>query len=297
MPTSSPVTEARSRRPKTRAGSRTGVAMVTGAVISVQMGAAIARLLFDRVGPSGVVLLRLVIAAAILLLVSRPRLSGRTRSDWWVTAAFGIVLATMNLCFYQAVDRLPLGMAVTIELLGPLGLAVAMSRRGPELAWAGLALVGVVLLGGGGHHLDPLGVMFALAAAACWAAYILLSAEAGRRFARVDGLAMAMAVGALVALPFGIASGGVALLTPTALLVGACVALLSSVVNYSLELAALRSVPARTFGVLMSLSPVAATAAGFLLLGQRLSPAQLAAVGCVIAASAGTVLGTGRSAD
>ena len=200
----------------------------------------------------------------------------------------------MNLCFYQAVGRLPLGMAVTIELLGPLGLAVALSRGARELGWAGLAIVGVALLGGGGQHLDGLGVVFALAAAACWASYILLSAETGRRFARVDGLAIAMVFGAVVALPFGVASGGAGLLSPTVLLVGAGVAVLSSTVNYSLELSALRRVPARTFGVLMSLSPVAATLAGFLVLGQRLSVVQLGAIACVIAASAGTVLGRGR---
>lgn len=269
--------------------------MVTGAVMSVQLGAAIAKLIFDRVGPSGVVLLRLVIASIVLLAVTRPQVRGRSRRDWTVIVAFGTVLATMNLCFYQAVDRLPLGMAVTIELLGPLGLAVALSRRVPELAWAGLAVVGVVLLGGGSQRLDGVGVLFALAAALCWAAYILLSAETGRRFARVDGLSLAMAVGGVVALPFGIASGGRDLLTPTALLVGAAVAVLSSTVNYSLELAALRRLPARAFGVLMSLSPVAATLAGFVVLGQRLSLLQLLAVACVIAASTGTVLGSGHS--
>ncbi len=283
-------------KPGGQAGpSRSGVLMVTGAVMSVQLGAAIAKLIFDRVGPSGVVLLRLVIASIVLLLVTRPKVRGRSRRDWTVIVAFGTVLATMNLCFYQAVDRLPLGMAVTIELLGPLGLAVGLSRRVPELAWAGLAVVGVVLLGGGSQRLDGVGVLFALAAALCWAAYILLSAETGRRFARVDGLCLAMAVGAVVALPFGIASGGRDLLTPTALLVGAAVAVLSSTVNYSLELAALRRLPARAFGVLMSLSPVAATLAGFVVLGQRLSLLQLLAVACVIAASTGTVLGSGRS--
>ena len=271
-----------------------GVAMVAGAVLSVQLGAAVAKLVFPLVGPSGVVLLRLVIAAVALGLIVRPRLTGRTRRDWLLAAVFGVVLAVMNLCFYQAVDRLPLGLAVTIELLGPLGLAVAMSRRAVELAWVGLAIVGVLLLGEGGQHLDPIGVMFALLAALCWAAYILLSAEAGRRFARVDGLAIAMVFAAVVAVPFGIASGGMTLLTPKVLLAAAAVALLSSVVNYSLELVALRSVPARTFGVLMSLSPVAATLAGFLVLGQRLGVVELVAITCVILASAGTVLGSAR---
>jgi inner membrane transporter RhtA len=285
-----PLATASEDRPGPARTSRSGVLMVSAAVMSVQLGAAFAKLIFDRVGPSGVVLLRLLIASLLLLAATRPRIAGRSRRDWAVVVAFGSVLATMNLCFYQAVDRLPLGMAVTIELLGPLGLAVVLSRRAQELAWVALAVVGVVLLGGGSRGLDLVGVGYALAAAACWAAYILLSAEAGRRFARVDGLSLAMAVGAVVALPFGIAAGGRALLSPTALLVGAVVALLSSTVNYSLELAALRRVPARAFGVLMSLSPVAATLAGFLVLDQRLTVVELLAVACVIAASAGTVL-------
>ena len=187
-------------------------------------------------------------------------------------------------------------MAVTIELLGPLGLAVVLSRGLRELGWAGLAIVGVLLLGGGGQHLDAAGVGFALAAALCWATYILLSAETGKRFERIDGLGLAMVAGALLALPFGISSGGARLLTPTVLLVGAAVAVMSLTVNYGLELSALRRLPARTFGVLMSLSPVAATLAGFAVLHQRLTVLELVAVACVVTASAGTVLGSSRQA-
>jgi inner membrane transporter RhtA len=273
-----------------------GVVMVILSMCSVQSGAALAARMFDRVGPSGMVFLRLGIAAAVLLPLSRPSLRGRSRRDWAVTLAFGLVLGTMNLSFYEAISRLPLGLAVTIELLGPLGLAVALSRGTRQFAWATLAIVGIVLLGGRGGHLDPVGVMFVLVAAACWATYILLSAETGRRFVGVEGLALATAVGAIVAAPFGIVTGGSALWRPSTLAVGAGVALLSSVFSYSLELTALRRLPARVFGVLMSLSPVAATLAGLVFLGQRLSALQLVAVLCVIVASAGTILGTRQRA-
>ncbi|MCU1364753.1 MAG: putative permease, superfamily [Ilumatobacteraceae bacterium] len=263
--------------------------MIIGAIVSVQLGAALAATMFDTVGSSGMVLLRLGFAAIVLLGISRPKLAGRTRRDWTVTVAFGVLLATMNLTFYAAVARLPLGLAVTLELLGPLGLAVAMSRRLRELAWTALAIIGVVMLGESGHHIDRVGVVFALVAAACWAGYILLNAETGRRSSGTDGLALAITVGALVAAPIGIASGGMTLLRPTTLLAGAGVAMLSSVINFCLELAALRTVAARPFGVLMSLSPVAATLAGFVVLGQRLGVLQIVAIGCVIAASVGTI--------
>jgi inner membrane transporter RhtA len=272
-------------------GAGPGVAMVVAAMCSVQSGAALATEMFSRVGPAGMVFLRLAIAAAVLVPISRPSLRGRSRADWLVAVTFGAILGTMNLAFYEALQRLPLGLAVTIELLGPLGLAVALSRGVRQLAWAALAVLGVLLLGGRGSHLDPVGVLFVLIAAACWASYILLSAETGRRFARVEGLALATALGAAVSAPFGLASGGAALWWPSTLAVGLGVALLSSVFSYSLELTALRRLPARVFGVLMSLSPVAATLAGLVLLGQRLSLLQLIAVLCVIVASAGTILG------
>ena len=287
-------------RPPTSAstgGVGPGVAMVVAAMCSVQSGAALAAHMFARVGPAGMAFLRLGIAAAVLLAVTRPSVRGRSRRDWSVAVAFGAILATMNLAFYEAIERLPLGIAVTIELLGPLGLAVALSRGWRQLAWAALAVLGVLMLGGRGGHLDPVGVGFVLVAAACWAGYILLSAETGRRFANVEGLALATGVAAVVAAPFGLVSGGGALWWPSTLAVGAGVALLSSVFSYSLELTALRRLPARVFGVLMSLSPVAAILAGLVLLGQRLSPLQILAVLCVVVASGGTIVGArGHSA-
>lgn len=292
MPSEVTATAPAASAPVAAAGVGPGVAMVVAAMCSVQSGAALATEMFGRVGPAGMVFLRLGLAAAVLLPLSRPRVRGRSRGDWMVAIGFGAILGTMNLAFYEAIQRLPLGLAVTIELLGPLGLAVALSRGARQLAWAALAVAGVVLLGGRGGHLDPVGVVFVLIAAACWASYILLSAETGRRFARVEGLALATAFAAVVSAPFGLVSGGAALWWPSTLAVGAGVALLSSVFSYSLELTALRRLPARVFGVLMSLSPVAATLAGLVLLGQRLSPLQMVAVLAVIVASAGTILGT-----
>lgn len=270
-------------------------AMIVGAIISVQVGAAIAATMFDEVGAAGMVFLRLGFASIILCALGRPKLRGRTRRDWKLTAVFGVLMAVMNLTFYAAVDRLPLGLAVTLELLGPLGLAVAMSRRAREFAWTALAIVGVVLLGEGGDHIDALGVVFVLIAAVGWAGYILLSAETGRRSDGIDGLALAITAGAVVAAPVGIVDGGAALLRPGILLAAVGVALMSSVINFVLELAALRQVSPRAFGVLMSLSPVVAVIAGFVVLGQRLTLLQIVAVACVIVASAATVWGT-RSA-
>jgi inner membrane transporter RhtA len=204
--------------------------------------------------------------------------------------AFGVVLAVMNFTFYEAVLRLPLGIAVTIELLGPLGLAVALSRRWRELAWVGVAVAGVVLLSEGGDALDPVGIALALGAAVCWATYILLSRAAGKQSAGIDGLALAMTVAALVVAPLGLRAGS-ALVTPRALGLGALVALLSGLVPFSFELVALRHVPPRVFGVLMSLSPAAATLSGFLVLDERLTVLQLVAMAMVIVASIATVRG------
>lgn len=260
--------------------------------MSVQLGAAIASSLFDRVGAPGTVLLRQGLAAAVLLAVVRPSLSGRDRRDWLVVCVFGLVLAAMNVCFYEAVARLPLGIAVTIELFGPLGLAASLSRSAREVAYVVLAAIGVVLLGGATHHLDPAGVAFALAAAIGWASYILLSRRTGRRFHGVDGLALAMVVATVAVAPLGIATGGARLVEPGALATGFAVAMLSAAVPFTLELHALRTVGPRTFGVIMSCSPAVAAGMGWVLLSQSLGVIQLAAIGCVVAASVGTALST-----
>ncbi|MFD9866672.1 DMT family transporter [Streptomyces niveus] len=266
------------------------VALVVGGMLSVQFGAAIAVLLMPRAGAVGVVTLRLLLAAIVLLVVCRPRVRGHSRADWGTVLVFGAVLAAMNLLFYQAADRIPLGAAVTLEVLGPLTLSVIASRRLGNLLWAGLALGGVVLLSGGGFdRLDPVGAAFALAAGAMWAAYIVFSARTGQRFPQADGLALAMAFGAVLTLPLGIVDAGSKLLVPSTIGLGLAVALMSSVLPYTLELLALRRLPASTFAILMSGEPALAAMAGFLVLHQDLSPTDALAVALVIMASVGAV--------
>ncbi|MFJ3194784.1 EamA family transporter [Streptomyces griseoviridis] len=273
-----------------RRGSLGPVGLVLAGGISVQFGAALAISLMPRAGALGVVSLRLLVAAIVLLLVCRPRLRGHSRADWGTVVVFGVTMGAMNGLFYQAVDRIPLGAAVTLEVLGPLALSVLASRRAVNAVWAALALVGVFLLGGGGFDtLDPVGVAYALGAGAMWATYILFSARTGRRFPQADGLALAMAVAAVLFLPLGIAESGSKLLDPTTLLLGAGVAVLSSVLPYTLELLALRRLPASTFAVLMSLEPAIAATAGFLVLHQALSATQALAIAFVVAASMGAV--------
>ncbi|MFF8592479.1 DMT family transporter [Streptomyces sp. NPDC015220] len=273
-----------------RFGSLGPVGLVLAGGISVQFGGALAVTLMPRAGALGVVSLRLLVAAIVLLLFCRPRLRGHSRADWGTVVAFGVAMAGMNGLFYQAVARIPLGPAVTLEVLGPLALSVLASRRAVNLVWAGLALGGVFLLGGGGFgDLNAAGVAFALGAGAMWATYIVFSARTGRRFPQADGLALAMAVGALLFLPLGIAESGAKLADPTTFGLGAAVALLSSVLPYTLELLALRRLPAPTFAILMSLEPAIAATAGFLVLHQALSPAEGVAILLVIAASMGAV--------
>ncbi|MET8632409.1 EamA family transporter [Streptomyces sp. NPDC004096] len=273
-----------------RRGSLGPVGLVLAGGVSVQFGGALAVSLMPRAGALGVVALRLVVAAVVLLLVCRPRLRGHARADWGTVVVFGVTMAAMNGLFYQAVDRIPLGPAVTLEVLGPLALSVLASRRAVNLVWAGLALAGVFLLGGGGFgDLDMAGVGFALSAGAMWAAYIVFSARTGRRFPQADGLALAMAVAAVVFVPLGIAESGAKLLVPTTIGLGAAVAVLSSVLPYTLELLALRRLPASTFAILMSLEPAVAATAGFLVLDQSLNASQAAAIALVIAASMGAV--------
>ncbi|MET8078963.1 EamA family transporter [Streptomyces sp. NPDC005303] len=288
-PSTAPMAATPTRGPR-RLGSLGPVGLVLAGGVSVQFGAALAVTLMPRAGALGVVTLRLMVAALVLLVVCRPRLRGHSRTDWGTVVAFGLTLAAMNGLFYQAVDRISLGAAVTLEFLGPLALSVLASRRAVNAVWAALALAGVFLLGGGDFgDLDPAGVAFALGAGAMWASYIVFSARTGRRFPQADGLALAMAIGALAFLPLGIAESGTRLLDPVTVGLGAAVALMSSVLPYTLELLALRNLPASAFAILMSLEPAMAALAGFLILDQALSPLQALAVALVIAASMGAV--------
>ncbi|MFE0672031.1 DMT family transporter [Streptomyces sp. NPDC058867] len=273
-----------------RWGSLGPVGLLLAGGVSVQFGGALAVTLMPRAGALGVVTLRLAVAAVVLLLVCRPKFRGHSRTDWGTVVVFGLTMAGMNGLFYQSVARIPLGPAVTLEVLGPLALSVFASRRAINLLWAGLALVGVFLLGGGGFGgLDPVGVAYALAAGVMWAAYIVFSARTGRRFPQADGLALAMVVAAVLFLPLGVVESGTKLLDPMTIALGAAVAILSSVLPYTLELLALRRLPASTFAILMTLEPAIAATAGFLILDQALSAYQALAIALVIAASMGAV--------
>ena len=270
--------------------------LVLGGIGSVQFGAAFANQLFDQAGPGGVVLLRLALSGALLLAIVRPSLRGRSRRDLGFAVAFGVVLAGMNWSFYEALDRLPLGVAVTIEFTGPLVVAVVGSRRALDVLWVALAGCGVVLLAlrGGQHAVHAAGVALALVAAACWAGYILLSQRVGAAFAQLDGLAIALAVGTLLVVPVGIVQGGDALLRPAVLAGGLAVALLSSLIPYSLEIMALRGLSASAFGLLMSLEPAVAALAGVIVLGQAVSAVLGVALVLVVTASVGTTLTSRR---
>ena len=278
------------------------VLVVTG-IISVQLGAALAGRVFGIVSPAGITGLRLWFAALILAgtggrgLVAAVRAVAADRAwrDGAVVIAFGVTLGIMNYSIYQSFARIPLGVAVTIEFLGPLAVAVASSRRLVDGIWVLLAGAGVALLsaGAGGGHRSVPGILFALAAAASWAVYILLSRATGRRFTGSAGLSIAMVVAAVVVTPTAIADRSSAMLAPPVLATGLAVGLLSSVIPYRLELEALRRVPARVFGIWMSLEPAVAALAGLAILGEALAARQWLAIGCVTVASAGAARGAG----
>jgi inner membrane transporter RhtA len=263
------------------------VGLVLVGILSVQLGAAIAKGLFGEISPTAMVWLRLVTSAVVLAAVTRPRVVGRSRRDWVVVLGFGASLATMNWAIYQSFSRIPLGIAVTIEFVGPLVLAVLGSRRPRDLTWVVLAGLGVALLGFQRSGLDLLGVAYALLAGAAWASYILLSASTGRRWPGLDGLAVAsVAAATAMTLPALLSAGG-SLWDARVLLLGALVGVLSSVIPYSCELVALRSLRPAVFGILMSLEPAAAALAAIVVLQEHLAPVQWLAIACVVAASIG----------
>jgi inner membrane transporter RhtA len=270
--------------------TRVAAAMVVGSIVSVQSGAALATTLFDAVGPAGAVFLRSGFATLALVALARGRLRppGEHLRD---VALFGVALAGMNLCFYEALDRLPLGVAVTLEFVGPLAVAVLGSRQRRDLAWAAMAAAGIVLLseGSGGGRIDALGAALALSAGAFWGAYILLGARVGARGRPFEDLALAMAISTCLVAPFGLAAGGGDLVSAATLAAGLGVGLLSSAIPYALELEALRRLPQAVFGVLMSLEPAVAAAVGFFALSQGLAPTEVVAIALVVAACAGAL--------
>jgi len=277
--------------------SRSAIWLVIAAIVSVQGGAAFAKSLFGQIDPTAMVWLRLAASALILVVIVRPRLAGRTRHDWLVAAAYAVTLVLMNWAIYQSFARIPLGLAVTIEFLGPLAVAVAMSRGWREVLLALLAGAGVVLLGFSPTQVDWVGVAYALLAGVGWAGYIVVGPWLGRAWKGLDGLAVASVMGtAALAVP-AVLLGGSALVSRHILVAGAAVGLLSSVIPYSLELQALRTLPRRVFSILMSLEPAVAAGAALLLLGERLSVVDMVAMACVIAASVGVSGATAPKPD
>ena len=280
-------------------------ALVLTGVFSVQFGAGLAARLFSQIPPAAVTGLRLWTSAAVMAVVGarplRNALAGlmqrRAFRDMAVAAAFGLTLAVMNFSIYQSFARIPLGISVTVEFLGPLGLAVASSRRLLDMLWVALAGAGVALLARGGLSTTAgrgtvaIGLAFALLAALSWAGYILLSRATGQRFGGSTGLTIAMLVAAVVITPVGVAAGGKTLLRPGILVVGLGIGLLSSIIPYSLEMEALRRIPPRVFGIWMSLEPAVAALVGLVLLGQSLAVREWLAIGCVMLACAGAARG------
>jgi inner membrane transporter RhtA len=271
----------------------TGVALVGIGIVSVQVGAAIAKTLFPQLGPIGVVWLRLLIAG-IILAITLPAAFSRVRQAWAIVMVFGLTLAAMNLFFYLSIDRIPLGVAVTVEFLGPLAVAIFAAHRAVDRLWAIPAGAGVALLGLRPAGLDVVGLLFALLAGACWGAYILLSARVGRRISGTGGLAAALLVGAAAVTPIGVASVSTLYEQPSLVLGCIAVAVLSSTLPYTVELSALRRIPPALFGVLMSMEPAAAAAAGALVLDETLRAAEWAALVLVAAASIGAASSSAR---
>lgn len=268
------------------------VVLVLVGIASVQLGAGIAKTLFDEIPPSGIVWLRLATSTLVLLVWARPRVRGRDRLDWLTVLGFGACLGTMNWAIYQSFSRIPIGIAVTIEFVGPLLIAAFGFRRPRDLAWVALAALGVALLGIERTELDLVGVAFALVAGAAWAGYILLSARTGQRWEGFDGLALASLVAVVLVSPALLTLDDTDLLDGRVLAIGAAVGLLSSVIPYSCELVALRRLKPALVGVLMSLEPAAAALAGLLVVSEELGVLQWTAIACVVAASIGATRAT-----
>lgn len=274
------------------------VLLVLVAVLSVQFGGALAATLLPLIGVLGSVFLRVLLAATLLVAVVRPRWRGRSPGDWVIVTGFAVALTAMNICFYASLERLSISVAVTIEFLGPLLLAAATSRRGRDALAVLLAIAGVALISEAltvpWADMDLVGIALAASAGAFWAAYIVLSGNTGVRFEGLDGMAIALTIGAVAMLPLGLLSAGATLLDGEVLLRGLGIALLSSAIPYSLELLALRRLSAGAFGVLLSLEPAAAALAGLLVLSQTLDLLQVAGMAMVVSASIAVLGRRGR---
>jgi inner membrane transporter RhtA len=294
-PIADPARPAHPAAPADRPSAPPELLIVAGAV-SVQGGGGIAAQLLQRHGVLPVVAMRIAFSAALLLILRRPRRGVVGRSAWRYAIALGVVMAVMNSLFYLSIARIPLGVAVTIEFWGPLTLAVAGSRRLIDVSWAVLAAAGIYLLTGGRLTADDaLGVAAAFAAGGCWATFILIGGRLARAWPDGRGLTVTMSVASLIVVPAALLTGGLGLLADPAVLAAGCaVALFSSTIPYTLELAAMRHTPSSTYGVLMSLEPAVAAVVGFVLLGQVLRPVDVVAIALVGVASAGSSLSARR---
>jgi inner membrane transporter RhtA len=275
------------------------VAALLAAMASVTFGASYAKQLFPQIGAEGVTALRLPLAALMLAVVLRPWRLRITRATWPAVLAYGGSLGGMNFLFYKSLETVPLGIAVALEFLGPLCLALSASRRLSDFGWIALAVAGLAFLlpiGAPAHAVDVRGALFALAAGVFWAAYIVFGRRAGVLFG-TGATALGTAVAAILVLPVGVAHAGADLLTPHVLVTGAIVALFSSALSYTLEMVALTRLPTRVFGTMTSLEPAVAAMMGWAMLAERLTPVQWLAILAIIAASTGTTITVRATAE
>jgi inner membrane transporter RhtA len=265
--------------------------LVLLAIVSVQLGAVLAIKLFPVLGPNGTAFLRRLFSAGLLVIATRPAMASLIRRHFWLLLAYGAILAGMNYFFYEAIARIPLGVAATVEFIGPLTVAALDSRRPADLAWIGLAAAGLLMLTPEiGASLDPLGLLYAGIAGAGWAAFVLLSRRVGTAIPGGGGLAIGMALAAVFLVPFGAVSASAIVFQPTLIVFAVAVAILSTTIPFSLEFEALRRLPPRVYGVLITLEPAVALLIGMLLLGDAVGLEAVGAVACVTTAAIGATL-------
>jgi len=267
------------------------------AIISVQSGAAIAKGLFPILGAAATASLRIGISALILIAVYRPNFFKINAKQWKLVIPYGLSLGAMNLIFYFSIERIPIGLAVTLEFIGPLLLAVFGSKRRIDFFWVLLAAIGIALIAPWTNHgIDPLGILFALIAGGLWATYIVLGGKISKIMKGGDAVATGMVFASLLIVPFGIGGNGFSQLTPGLFSLGLALALLSSAIPFTLEMKALGQLPARTFSILMSLEPAAASLCALVFIQEKLSFNEILAVAFVVIASAGSTLSSRQTA-
>ncbi|MBC8242680.1 MAG: EamA family transporter [Alphaproteobacteria bacterium] len=272
-------------------GSAPPTVLLLLSIVSAHMGAAFAYFLFPLIGPLGTVSLRLVFSAAILVLITRPSMASFRHRQGWMIVLYGLLMAGMNSSFYMAIDRIPLGIAITVAFIGPLGISIAMSRRFLDFIWVALALAGIVLLTPDiGETLDPVGLLLAAIDGICWSGLVLVSPRMAKFAPGNTGLALGMSVAALVMLPIGLSKAPIIAADPILLLYGFGIALLSTTITFTLEYEALKRLSVRLYGLIISLEPASATIFGAVILGQSVGLKGIAAIACVTLAATGATL-------